>query len=214
MKNMTEEEKVSRKLLERIIMFNDAVYAIVLTLMVLELKLPENSSCRTVADMWNCLKEISPKLLAFLLSVVLVGGNWISSVNIQRTQVRADAKYLVYQVIYLSIIALTPFTCSLIGNYPDNPMSYLVFGSVIDLMIFNSIFYFRHCRKKNLFHEDADINAIKKLEKTIMILALFVVAIAATAFFSTKLSFTLFLAYNLFPFFITKSLRLQHKQIK
>ncbi|MDB5228407.1 MAG: hypothetical protein JWN78_2600 [Bacteroidota bacterium] len=208
MNSISEKELSGRKLLERITMFNDAVYAIVLTLMVLDLKLPENASCTTVAAMWHSLRELSPKLLAFLLSVVLVGGNWISSVNIQRTQVRADSKYLVFTVIYLSIIALTPFTCHLIGNYPDNPLSYLVFGGVMDLMIINSIFYFRYCRKQNLFHEDANLKEIKKLEKIIIVLGFFVVAIATTSFLSTKLSFCLFLAYNLFPFFITKSLRI------
>lgn len=210
---MTEKEKEERKLLERVSMFNDAVYAIALTLLVLELKLPEDKPCNTVAEMWHCIKEISPKLFAFLLSILLIGGNWISSVNIQRTHVRADVGYFIYSVIYLSLISLSPFLCYLIGHYPDNPLTYVVFGTVAEIINVNASLYIRHCLKKKIFHPDVDLREIKKLQMLMPVIGLFVAAIAASAFYSTRLSFGLFLLFNLLPFVATRSLKVNHREV-
>lgn len=208
---MTEHEKESRNLLERMKMFNDAVYAIVLTLLVLELHVPEYASCKTAADMWHCMQEMSPKLFAFLLSIVLVGGNWISSVNIQSVQVRADKKYPIHMVTYLSLISLAPFTCNIIGSYPDNPMSYVIFGVLVFLVVFNAVVYMRHLRIKKLYHEDVDMNEIRKTEKSLPYILAFIAFMAGVAFLSTTLSFCLFLIFSLLPFFITQKLRINHK---
>jgi uncharacterized membrane protein len=207
---MAEKEEHEQKLLERITMFNDAVYAIALTLLVLELKLPEGNY-DSFDSMWNGLKEMAPKIYAFILSVALVGGNWITSVNIQRIQIKATTGYIPIMIIYLALVSLTPFTCNLIGSYPDNPMSFLVFGIVMILLIINSLFYLRYCRMHNVYHEDADINEIAKLEKMIPIVGVLIMGITAIAFYNTKLSLILFLIYNFIPFFITKSLRINHK---
>ena len=104
-------------------MFNDAVYAIVLTLLVLELKFPEHLKLDTSDQMIHGFNEMLPKLLAFLLSILTVGGAWISSVNIQRQIVKADITLMVYMVIYLSLISLTPFICNIVGSFPSNPIS-------------------------------------------------------------------------------------------
>ena len=125
---MTEQEKEGKQLMERTSMFNDAVYAIALTLLVLELKFPENVQLDTPAGMIEGLKEMAPKFLAFLLSVALVGSNWISSLRIQRTMIKADTMVIIYMIIYLSFISITPFSCYLIGTYSSNPMSYVVVG--------------------------------------------------------------------------------------
>ncbi len=95
---MTRKEIFSERLLERTSMFNDAVYAIALTLLVLEIKLPEREIGNSPHEMIEALKLLSPKLLAFLLSVISVGGRWLSSVNLQRTLKGADIGYVIYSV--------------------------------------------------------------------------------------------------------------------
>ncbi len=208
---MTEEEKDNRKVLERLIMFNDAVYAIALTLLVLELKLPEGVSAKNPSDMVHHLEDMTPRFMAFLLSAILVGGNWISSINIQQTLSRANNSLKIEMVIYLIIISLMPFCCNLIGTYPDNPTSYVTFGIVNLLLNINGVFFLRDCRVNNLYHADTDMVEIAKLEKVAPLISIFIIAIAASAYYSTQLSFTLFLLYNLVPVFASRSLKINHE---
>ena len=209
---MTEAEKDDRKVLERLMMFNDAVYAIALTLLVLELKLPEGVSATDPNDMLHHLGSMTPRFLAFLLSVILVGSNWFSSINIQRTMVRSNHLLIITMIIYLTIISIMPFCCNIIGSYPDNPISYVIFGVVSELLLINAIFFLRNNRMNNLYHEGVDMNEISKLEKSLPFTAVFNICMIATAFYSTKLTFILFLGYNLLPFFLSRSLRVNHKE--
>ncbi|MCX6352975.1 MAG: TMEM175 family protein [Bacteroidetes bacterium] len=209
---MSNKTAYNHKDLERITMFNDAVFAIALTLLVLELRLPEVKNCTSPNAMLAELKHVLPKFSAFLLSALLVGGNWISSFQMQRMVVRMDIHYLVWMVVYLIIISLFPFCCSLIGEYPDNPMSFVVFGGLSMMLIICAYFYMSYCLRKNLLHEDTDFAEVKKIIKMLPILALVLASIAALAFYNTKLSFIIFILWNLMPFFTTKNFKVHQKE--
>ncbi len=208
---MSEAEEYDKKLLERISMFNDAVYAIVLTLLVLELHLPELADSSSFAEMLQGLSEIRPELSAFVLSVLLVGGNWIASVNVQRVLSKTNELCLVLSVTYLIIISLFPFTCEIIGSYPDNPGSYLIFGALASAMTINAYIWMGNIYKNKLLHKNADYKEWKKLLKRLPFALLFLIVISFSAFISTKLSFILFLIANILPFILTRSFKLHHK---
>lgn len=208
---MSEAEEYDKKLLDRISMFNDAVYAIVLTLLVLELHIPELVNKSSFSEMLDGIKEIRPELSAFVLSVLLVGGNWIASVNVQRVLSKTNELCIVLSVTYLIIISLFPFTCEIIGSYPDNPGSYLIFGALASAMTINAYIWMRNIYKNKLLHKNADYKEWKKLLRRIPFALLFLVVISFSAFISTKLSFILFLVANILPFFLTRSFKLNHK---
>ncbi|MFN8280277.1 MAG: TMEM175 family protein [Saprospiraceae bacterium] len=193
--------------LERVKMFSDAVFAIALTLLVLELKIPDDMHLNDSHAMWKGLREMMPQFKAFLLSAVLVGGNWISLMNLHRIMVKVDFFFLADLVLYLVIISLIPFCCELIGKYPDNPVSFIIFGGLCELLVVNAYFFIRHCRLKHLFHPEADLQEVKFLEKSLIVVSILLAIMIWIAFYSTNLSFFLFLVYNLIPFFVTRKLK-------
>lgn len=192
---------------ERAKTFTDAVFAIALTLLVLELRLPDGVSLNSEVEMRQYLLEMQPRFLAFVLSAVLIGGNWISVMNLQRIIARIDFFFVADLVIYLIIISLIPFCCNLIGNYPENPISFVVFGGVCELLVVNAYFFILHCRRKKLFLADADIREIRRLEISLLVVFVLLAVMMWIAFYSTRLSFILFLIYNLIPFFVTQRLK-------
>ncbi len=208
---MKNKERINKDL-ERAIMFNDAVFAIALTLLVLELRLPEDVELNSPMAMLHYLKLMTPKFLAFFLSAVLVGGNWISVVNLQRIIVRIDLFFVANMVLYLVIISLIPFCCYLVGTYPENPISFVVFGGLCQLLVVNAFIFMRHCRKNNLYHPDADIREIKRLEMALWLVFVLLAGMMVIAFYSTRLSFILFLLYNLIPFFVTQRLKIKETE--
>ena len=201
-----DSEKLDNKDLERVKTFTDAVFAIALTILVLDLRLPEGTNFESVAALKNSLITMMPKFLAFILSAILIGGNWISVMNLQSAIAKVNLFFVADLVIYLTIISLIPFCCNLIGNYPTNPFSFVAFGIVCELLAINAYFFIRQCRRTKLFHATTNFKEVKKLESSILFIILLLLGLMILAFYSTKLAFILFLVYNFIPFFITQRL--------
>lgn len=208
---MSEAAEHEKKILERVTLFNDAVYGIVLTLLVIELHVPELTDHDSGKELIEKLEHLWPHFFAFFLSALMVGGQWISSIHIQRTIAKTTNTYMAFMVIYLIIVALLPFCCSMIGEYPDNPVSYVVFGALSVAYSCCGYLYMSYCLRKNLFHPDADLEELKKLMKAIPFVIVLMVAMSAIAFYSTLLSMVLFLVWSTLPFILTPKLRVNHK---
>lgn len=73
-----EEEEIKKEFqLERVILFSDAVFAIIITIMVIDIKLPENLKTGSVKHFQEAFYELIPKLLAYGLSFFIVAAFWI-----------------------------------------------------------------------------------------------------------------------------------------
>lgn len=209
---MTDREKHDQKLIERLSLFNDAVYAIVLTLLILEIHIPELIQANSFSEMFESLQHLYPKFSAFLLTALMVGANWMSSINIQRIVTKINPTYIVTMITYLIIISILPFCGALIGNYPNNPASYVILGILTIVLLINGYIYTNNIINKNLMHPDSDIPELKKLRKTMPFVAIFIIIMSLLAFVSTLLSFILFLIWSVLPFFLTKDLSVVHKK--
>jgi len=102
------------RLLERMLFFSDAVFAIVLTLLVLELRLPAGV---TDANLFRGVLEMEPKLVAFAITFALVAVFWIAHVSIMRRLIAFDWLVAWVNLFFLFTVALTPFVSSLLGEY-------------------------------------------------------------------------------------------------
>ena len=64
--------------LERMILFSDAVFAIAITLLIIEIKIPHFDDAITQQQLANALLKKLPEFLGFILSFVVIGQFWIS----------------------------------------------------------------------------------------------------------------------------------------
>lgn len=100
--------------LERMLFLSDAVFAIVLTLLVLELRVTPGV---TDANLFRGIVAMEPELVAFVISFVVVSVFWIAHVSIARRLTTFDWAAAWVNLIFLFTIALTPFVSSLLGEY-------------------------------------------------------------------------------------------------
>ncbi|MEO6453420.1 MAG: TMEM175 family protein [Ginsengibacter sp.] len=61
---------------ERKILFSDAVFAIAITLLVIEIKFPEISRNASSEEIWKAFKPVFIRFLAFMLSFIFIGTMW------------------------------------------------------------------------------------------------------------------------------------------
>lgn len=100
--------------------FSDGMFAIILTILVLELHVPEleNGSLSVFSE---ALKTIAPKFLAFLFSFFILAIFWVNHHHIVHQIVKVDSKLLWLNNALLFSASLFPFLTAFIGDYPDNP---------------------------------------------------------------------------------------------
>lgn len=117
---------------ERLCALTDGVYAIVLTLLVLDLKPPEEATL-TNSELVQDLVALGPNLLAYLISFVVVSFFWMQHHRVFASLERCDGRALLGNFLHLLLISLTPFTASLIGRYEGERAATILFSLLLGL---------------------------------------------------------------------------------
>ena len=112
----------------RIEAFSDGVFAIVMTLLVFELKVPEMVSGAADIALLDALVKLWPKLLSFVLSFVIVGIYWVAHHHIFHYISRTDRTLLWLNNLFLMFVAFIPFPTALMGTYIGVPIAVVPYG--------------------------------------------------------------------------------------
>lgn len=104
--------------------FTDGVVAILITIMVLELRPPEGSS---LAD----LRPLLPTLLAYILSFVYIAIYWNNHHHLMQVVERIDGRVLWANMFLLFWLSLIPFTTAWMGEHPKEAAPVAVYGVVL-----------------------------------------------------------------------------------
>ena len=117
--------------LARIEAFSDGVFAIIVTLLVLELKVPDLHHRADVAELCRRLLDLSPKFLSWLISFVIVCKFWLNHHHVLSLAGHADYALVWLNSIFLMSQSFVPFPTALMGEYPGNPLAVSFFGAVL-----------------------------------------------------------------------------------
>jgi uncharacterized membrane protein len=113
--------------------FSDGVFAIVITLLILDIRLPEVD----YAHLGETLKEVYPRILSYVMSFVVIGIYWISHHNSFQLIHKTNKAFLWMNIFLLLFISFIPFPTSLMGRYPFQTIPVMIYG--INLLIANVI---------------------------------------------------------------------------
>jgi len=95
--------------LERLVFFSDAVYAIAITLLVLEIKIPILPKGSPDALYWQALAELIPSFMGYVLSFAVIGIFWIGHHRAFAMAGRYSGRVLGWNMALLCVIAFMPF---------------------------------------------------------------------------------------------------------
>jgi uncharacterized membrane protein len=116
---------------ERIVFFSDAVMAIVITLLVIDLKVPAIPASLAAAQLPARLTELTPRIISFVISFAVVGVYWSSHHRYFTYIKRYDGRLILLNLIFLLFIALMPFVASLLGQYGYLPIGVVAYGLAV-----------------------------------------------------------------------------------
>jgi uncharacterized membrane protein len=113
---------------ERLMFFSDAVFAIAITLLALEIRLPEMHE-PTTRELRRALLGLLPQFYSFAISFWIIGVYWLAHHRIFRYIRAYDRRFMVINLWFLMWIVLIPFSASLLGGYASYQLAEVVYFS-------------------------------------------------------------------------------------
>src|SRR5919202_4586773 len=109
--------------LERTVFFSDAVFAIAITLLALEIQVPEIPAASEATLLPGALLSLWPKFFSFLISFWVIGFYWLAHHRPFHYIRGYDRRLLLINLLFLMWVALMPFLGSLLGEYGGQQLS-------------------------------------------------------------------------------------------
>ena len=135
----------------------DGIFAIAMTILVLNLAIPDINGPLTSISFQNAVYSIWPNVLSFVLSFVLLGVFWNIHHRTFHQIEKVDTVLLWINMIWLLFIVLVPFSNSVTGGqYGQFTLAHLIFNlNMLGIAVFISLNWFYACRK-GFIHEKID----------------------------------------------------------
>ena len=112
----------------RVLALSDGVFAIILTLLVLEIHIPELDGGQSLR---SALEQVRPSFSAFLLSFVVVAIAWAGHRDVFALIRRTDRTLVWLNVIYLLPLSVLPFGASLLSRYETEAIAIGIYGGLL-----------------------------------------------------------------------------------
>ncbi len=111
----------------RIEALTDGVFAIVLTLLVLDLKVPEGIDAGR--HLWRSLAELGPRFAIYFVTFMVLGTLWqMHHMMFHHVFKAVDRRLLPMSLLYLCFVGLVPFSAQLLGTHPEARAASVVYG--------------------------------------------------------------------------------------
>src|SRR5919202_2857954 len=146
---MSYETGLSKKRIEAL---TDGIFAVVMTLLVLDISVPQISSSHFAisnvvaeAELLKRLFDLWPKILSFGISFIILAIYWMAHHRQFHYIKHLDRTLIWINIIFLMAACLLPFSTSLLGQYREQEISILVYGS--NSIIIGSLLYIQWSRR-------------------------------------------------------------------
>lgn len=118
---------------ERVVFLSDAVFAIAMTLLVLELRLPALPGPVDTGALRDALVALAPRFGAYALSFAILGAYWVAHWRRYRHIARADGRLAWLNLLFLGLVAIIPFPTAVIGEHGDLPIAVVLYAASLSL---------------------------------------------------------------------------------
>jgi uncharacterized membrane protein len=186
----------------RVAALTDGVFAIVLTLLVLDLHAP---TAATQAQLLSSLREIVSQLTLFVVSFAIVAVFWYGHHMEMHWIIRSDRVHLGISLAFLLMISFVPFSASLLGKNHELPLAATIYGA--NLCLAGVIRYAHWAYATNNYRLVAptlDADVIRYVGRVFIVVPVLYLAASALAWLSTTAAI---IAFVLIPLLYVRPAR-------
>jgi len=183
---------------------SDGIFAIVMTIIVFEIKLPTMPALPSNLELWLAIKSLLPSFVSYFLSFALLFTYWRAHhffVSVYAKNI--DTKLTNINALFFMLISLIPFSSTLLGRFSQNELAIFIFGIhtiLIGLSLYwmrNYVFYSEHIKNPEISKREIHGSTVRTLVPIV-----FSIIAILLSFFSWKFALTLFtlaVIFNLSP---------------
>jgi uncharacterized membrane protein len=147
--------------------FSDGVFAIAITLLILEIDIPEFEEGHSL---WRSLFDLCPSYFGYAVSFLVIGIMWVNHHNLFRIVRRVDHWVLVFNLLLLFCVAFIPFPTAVLAAHIDQPeeATAVVFYAatfVVTAIAFNLLWRYPTQHAPWLLEPDADPGVIASITR-------------------------------------------------
>jgi uncharacterized membrane protein len=173
----------------RIEAFSDGVIAIIITIMVLNLKLPETAAERGLWD--GILLPLAPNLISYAMSFLVVGVMWVNHHQLMPTAPVATRPLMWWNNNLLFWMSLVPVVTSFLGQHPFLPLAVALYGAVLAASVLALLLLRLHIQSVTKSGVKVDAHHARVMRKTMLGVAMYVASVPL-AFVSVYISMGIF----------------------
>ncbi len=152
---------------ERILFFSDAVFAISITLLVLEIKVPTIQQEFSELQLGYALLQMTPKIVGFFISFFLIGQTWIEHHRMCSYLGTYNSGMLWRNLWLLLFVAFLPFATALMSEYYFSSVAICVYACTLAGLGFAKASFWHHAIKQHLIAKDIDTPQTKRIGRRV-----------------------------------------------
>jgi uncharacterized membrane protein len=182
----------------RLTSFSDGVFAIAVTLLVFNLKVPRISANLVHQGLPSAILGMLPNFLTYVITFLLVAIYWTFHHRMMNLVVRIDTQFLWMNIYYLLVISFIPFPSALFGSYSHETFSFVFYVCCMVTVNFLSMTMLAYASyKSRLIKKDLPLAIIKYL--FYRLLASFIVFALSIPLAFYQLRWALYYLFIIFP---------------
>jgi uncharacterized membrane protein len=169
---------------DRIVNLSDGVFAIAITLLILDIRVPDIPENLVASELPRELLSLWPKYLGYFLSFVGISSFWLIHHSIFRPIRAYDRNLLYLNFLFLMLVAFVPFPTSLLGEYGNHQLPVAVYATTLAVgRLLLTALYWYSTRDGRLLDEPQDPATVRFfLIRGLTIPAIFLLSIAVSFF--------------------------------
>ncbi|HTX35176.1 MAG TPA: TMEM175 family protein [Bryobacteraceae bacterium] len=124
---------------ERLAALSDGVFAVAMTLLVLDLRAPAMEAIHSERDLWAALAALAPRLLMYVLSFMTLGIFWVGQQTQLNYLARSDRSLSWIHIVFLFAISVMPFSTSLLAQFTEYRLALVIYW--INILLIGAVLY-------------------------------------------------------------------------
>jgi uncharacterized membrane protein len=136
-----EEAEIEQLGLDRLVFFSDAVYAIAITLLVIDLRLPPGSGELGNVALRNTLQSMLPQFFSYVLSFLVIGSFWSNHHRKFRYVKGYDRRVVFINLLLLMVVAFLPFPTAVLGESGNATATIFYAGTIVIASLLSALVF-------------------------------------------------------------------------